>query len=173
MKTRIAIASALLLGIVLGAVGTRALCDAGHCGIDSSETGQIPATNTAAIFGAGTTGAEPSSTATPPATAEAPVETVSAEDAAVSPTAEATRSIAQITGLAIIGDSTVDEYRADNPRGGEYGDVTFNWAELLAGRNRVNLGAWGDGRAGVREARCRWRARACRLGSGWGWPGLR
>lgn len=145
MKTRIAIVSALLLGIVLGAVGTRALCDAGHCGIDSNETGEVPATDTAAIFGAGTTGAEPTSTPT----ADASKPTIVSEDAAVTPvtpTAEATRAIAQITGLAIIGDSIVDEYHADNPRGGEYAAVTFNWAELLAGRNRVNLGSWEDGR---------------------------
>lgn len=48
-----------------------------------------------------------------------------------------------ITGLAIIGDSTQDEYRADDHRGGDYADVTFSWVELLAKERQFNLGAWG------------------------------
>lgn len=50
---------------------------------------------------------------------------------------------ARIVGLAILGDSTQDEYRADNPRGGAYGATTLNWVELLARDRAVNLGAWG------------------------------
>lgn len=142
MKTRIAIVSALLLGVMLGAVGTRALCDAGHCGGGSDETGQVSATQTTAIFGAGSNWSPPTSTAP----ADVPAETAVSDDVVASPTAEATKTIAQVTGLAVIGDSTADEYRADNPRGGEFGAVTFNWVELLAGKDRANLGAWVDSR---------------------------
>jgi hypothetical protein len=60
------------------------------------------------------------------------------------PAPVATPDRAPFTGLAILGDSTQDEYRADNPRGGEYGDTTFNWVELLARYRNVNVGAWGE-----------------------------
>lgn len=142
MKTRIAIVSALLLGVMLGAVGTRALCDAGHCGGGSDETGHVSATQTTAIFGARSNWSPPTSTAP----ADVPPETAVPGDIVASPTAEATKTIAQITGLAVISDSNADEYRADNPRGGDFGAVTFNWVELLAERNRANLGAWEDNR---------------------------
>jgi lysophospholipase L1-like esterase len=49
-----------------------------------------------------------------------------------------------LVGLAILGDSTQDEYRADDSRGGAYGDTTFNWVELLARFRKVDVGAWGE-----------------------------
>jgi lysophospholipase L1-like esterase len=48
-----------------------------------------------------------------------------------------------IIGLAILGDSTQDEYQADNPRGGEYAATTFNWVELLVRYRELSLGSWG------------------------------
>lgn len=48
-----------------------------------------------------------------------------------------------IVGLAVLGDSGQDEYRADNQRGGAYGETTFNWVELLASVRHINLGEWG------------------------------
>ena len=45
-------------------------------------------------------------------------------------------------GLAIIGDSTQDEYRGSNPRGNEYVLTTLNWVELLAQLRGINLGPW-------------------------------
>jgi hypothetical protein len=66
--------------------------------------------------------------------------------AAPKPTPTATRTITPpgaITGLAILGDSTQDEYQADNPRGGEFAATTFNWVELLARYRGLNLGPWG------------------------------
>lgn len=45
--------------------------------------------------------------------------------------------------LGILGDSGSDEYRADNNRGGSYGNVTFNWVEQLVRRGSVNAGPWG------------------------------
>lgn len=137
MKARTPLALALLIGLVVGAVGTRALCASGYCG-DQSTTGQETTTPTASGFGAGAdlreaTSAAPQAAgfaATLPATVPSSRGTATAS--------------AQITGLAIIADSTADEYRADNPRGGDFGDVTFNWAELLASQRELNLGAWGD-----------------------------
>jgi hypothetical protein len=46
-------------------------------------------------------------------------------------------------GLAILGDSFFDEYRADNARGGAYAATTFNNVELLARLRGLNLGPWG------------------------------
>lgn len=45
--------------------------------------------------------------------------------------------------LAIFGDSSSDEYRANDARGGTFGATTFNWAELLVLLRSVNLGTWG------------------------------
>ena len=50
---------------------------------------------------------------------------------------------AAITGLAILGDSTQDEYHADSARGGDFAATTFNWVELLATERNVNVGPWG------------------------------
>jgi phospholipase/lecithinase/hemolysin len=47
-------------------------------------------------------------------------------------------------GLAILGDSQSDEYRADDWRGGIYADTTLNWVELLARKRNVNVGEWGS-----------------------------
>lgn len=49
-----------------------------------------------------------------------------------------------ITGLAILGDSTQDEYRTDNPRGEQYNATTLNWVEQLAELRDVNLGPLGS-----------------------------
>lgn len=49
----------------------------------------------------------------------------------------------QLGGVAIIGDSTQDEYQADNPRGKEYNATTFNWVELLVRYRNIDAGAWG------------------------------
>lgn len=47
-----------------------------------------------------------------------------------------------IKGIAVIGDSQSDEYRADDSRGGEYSQNTFNWVELLAKFRNLNFGTW-------------------------------
>ncbi len=52
-------------------------------------------------------------------------------------------SKAQTAGFAVLGDSTSDEYRADNNRGGEYAATTLNWLELLERYRGVNVGSWG------------------------------
>lgn len=132
MKARISLVIALLVGVVAGAAGVWALCNEGYCGDDSTETPRQSAVSTATGFGAGQNWGAPTSTA--PATVTP------------SPTTGTSPEITEITGLAIISDSTADEYRADNPRGGEFGDTTFNWVELLARERSVNLGAWGDDR---------------------------
>jgi hypothetical protein len=49
----------------------------------------------------------------------------------------------QITGLAILGDSRADEYRADDNRGGAYAATTLNWVELLTRYRGINTGEWG------------------------------
>ena len=47
-------------------------------------------------------------------------------------------------GVAIIGDSLSDEYRADDNRGGTYGATTFNWLEVLVQLRGLDAGAWGN-----------------------------
>lgn len=47
-------------------------------------------------------------------------------------------------GMAVLGDSQSDEYRADDWRGGNYGETTRNWVELLARYRGVNAGEWGS-----------------------------
>lgn len=46
-------------------------------------------------------------------------------------------------GFGILGDSTSDEYQADDARGGRYGETTLNWMEQLAKSRGVNFGKWG------------------------------
>ena len=50
---------------------------------------------------------------------------------------------AVLNGIAIIGDSNSDEYRADDNRGGSFASVTFNWVEQLVRFRGLNFGAWG------------------------------
>ncbi len=45
--------------------------------------------------------------------------------------------------LGVMGDSSSDEYRADDNRGGAYAATTFNWVELLAKYRSIDVGAWG------------------------------
>jgi lysophospholipase L1-like esterase len=141
MKKLIPFAVVLLVGVVLGAAGVRALCDRGYCVYRSGGTGQVAATRTAEVFGAGSPGG---ALTTPVASADAACADVSLAANPAIATTSGPAGIAPITGLAIIGDSSHDEYRADNPRGGEYGATTFNWVELLAGQREVNLGRWGS-----------------------------
>jgi hypothetical protein len=52
-------------------------------------------------------------------------------------------AIAQaVGGFAVMGDSSSDEYRADDNRGGSYAATTLNWIELLARYRAVDFGAW-------------------------------
>lgn len=48
-----------------------------------------------------------------------------------------------LRGIAIMGDSDSDEYRADDNRGGKYASTTFNWVEQLALNRGLNFGCWG------------------------------
>ena len=48
-----------------------------------------------------------------------------------------------LTGLAVLGDSSSDEYRADDNRGGAYSATTLNWVELLTRYRDLNTGPWG------------------------------
>jgi hypothetical protein len=47
-------------------------------------------------------------------------------------------------GLGILGDSSSDEFRADDDRGGGYSATTFNWVELLVRFRGVDTGSWGQ-----------------------------
>lgn len=58
-------------------------------------------------------------------------------------TTTATAVAGAITGLGVIGDSTLDEYRGNDNRGGTYASTTFNPVELLVRKRGVNAGAWG------------------------------
>lgn len=79
-----------------------------------------------------------------------PVVTAAATSVATqAPTATPNRNAITIKGLAILGDSTQDEYQADNPRGGSYTAVTLNWVEQLVRYRGVNVGpvgTWGEPR---------------------------
>lgn len=57
------------------------------------------------------------------------------------PTAVSTPSLT--AGIGVLGDSTSDEYRADDARGGAYGETTLNWVELLVKDRGLNFGQWG------------------------------
>lgn len=48
-----------------------------------------------------------------------------------------------LKGMAILGDSQSDEYRADDWRGSNYASTTYNWVELLAKYRNINIGKWG------------------------------
>ena len=48
-----------------------------------------------------------------------------------------------LRGIAIMGDSDSDEYRADDNRGGKYAATTLNWAEQLALKRGLHFGCWG------------------------------
>ena len=48
-----------------------------------------------------------------------------------------------LDGIAIIGDSNSDEYRADDDRGGAYAATTLNWMEQLVMNRGLSFGAWG------------------------------
>lgn len=50
----------------------------------------------------------------------------------------------EMKGVAVLGDSQSDEYRADDWRGSNYADTTRNWVELLAKYRRVDFGEWGS-----------------------------
>lgn len=49
-----------------------------------------------------------------------------------------------LKGVAVLGDSQSDEYRADDWRGGNYASTTFNWVELLAKYRNAPVGEWGS-----------------------------
>lgn len=46
-------------------------------------------------------------------------------------------------GFGIMGDSTSDEYQADDQRGGEYASTTLGWVEQLVKQRGLNFGPWG------------------------------
>lgn len=46
--------------------------------------------------------------------------------------------------IGVLGDSSSDEYRADDNRGGAYSTVTFNWLEQLVKNRQLNFGEWGS-----------------------------
>lgn len=53
-------------------------------------------------------------------------------------------SAAQTLRLGFIGDSSTDEYRGSDNRGGSYSDVTLNWMELLVKYRNISAGEWGQ-----------------------------
>ncbi len=50
----------------------------------------------------------------------------------------------KMKGIAVLGDSQSDEYRADDNRGDNYPSATKNWVELLAKVRGTDFGEWGD-----------------------------
>ena len=83
---------------------------------------------------------EPLPTETPTPIVVAPTETPSATPTTTQTPAPA---VDLLHGVAILGDSFFDEYRADNNRGGAYAAGTFNAAELMVRLRGLNLGSWG------------------------------
>lgn len=56
---------------------------------------------------------------------------------------EATPIPVRLKGVAVIGDSTSDEYRGDDQRGLTYAPTTLNWVEILEKYRDINFGPWG------------------------------
>lgn len=85
--------------------------------------------------------------ATPTSTALPPTPTATATALSPSPTPTATflptTPATPLLGVAIIGDSTQDEYRADDNRGGSYAATTLNSIELMARLRALPVGTWG------------------------------
>lgn len=54
-----------------------------------------------------------------------------------------TRIPLPVKGVAVLGDSQSDEYRADDNRGANYSSNTLNWVEILAQKRKINFGEWG------------------------------
>lgn len=50
----------------------------------------------------------------------------------------------KLKGVAVLGDSQADEYRADDSRGLTYASTTLNWVEQLDKFRDVNFGPWGS-----------------------------
>lgn len=53
-------------------------------------------------------------------------------------------TIANAGGFGVLGDSSSDEYRADDARGGTYGATTLVWVEQLVKSRNADFGAWGS-----------------------------
>ena len=74
---------------------------------------------------------------------------------------------AQTTGFGVIGDSSSDEFRADDNRGGAYAATTLNWVELLVRYRGLDAGPWatwgGSRRTGYEHNWARSGARAADL----------
>lgn len=139
MKRRIVMPLVLILGIVLGSLGTLEWCDRGNCSDPENAVEQDSVTTPAMTLGAGS-----QETALPTSSTET-VPTVSRIPGSLAATPQPASCQAKpINGLAIIGDSTADEYQADNPRGGDYAATTFNWVEVLATARAIDVGAWGE-----------------------------
>jgi phospholipase/lecithinase/hemolysin len=51
---------------------------------------------------------------------------------------------AALGGIGILGDSTSDEYRAEDARGGDFAANTLGWVEQLVKNRKLNFGAWGQ-----------------------------
>lgn len=54
-----------------------------------------------------------------------------------------TGTVVSSDGFGILGDSTSDEYQADDQRGGEYAGTTLGWVEQLVKQRNLNFGPWG------------------------------
>lgn len=128
------LAAIVLTSVVLGLIGMAVLSD--RC------SGLRRCVFLPAVLRA----AQPTATSAPngqPTTGPSAVPTATSAPSAV-PTATLRPDPVLIRGLAVLGDSTQDEYQVDNPRGEEYNPTTFNWVELLVRVRGLNLGEWGQ-----------------------------
>lgn len=151
MRARLPIAVALIAGLIIGTVGTAIVCNQGYCGIDGDEQDRVPspALTTEVLSASEPVDESPAAVAAETGSA---VEENPAATHTVSSAVDTTQLVCgdegveaeAVIGLAILGDSAADEYRANNQRGSEYGDTTYNWVELLANERGVHLGEWGD-----------------------------
>ena len=71
------------------------------------------------------------------------------------------------SGFGVVGDSSSDEFRADDNRGGAYAATTLNWVELLVRYRGLDAGPWatwgGSRRTGYEHNWARSGARAADL----------
>ena len=160
----LSLAGALASVAVVIAIGTTACAPLPNClflpQINGAPRLSTPPTLTATVFATSTPTTSPAPTAnsdatltaTPDSANPAPITTAtptqpanSSTTAVPDSTATATAAATAVTlkGLAILGDSTQDEYQADNPRGGAFTANTLNWVEQLVRFRGLNLGTPG------------------------------
>ena len=132
--------AAFLLIVALAAIGMYVQAQAQDCATARTDEGEFSVCY-ATFTPQPTAPAEtpPTSTATAAATETA----TSAPTSAPTSTPTSAPAADLLRGVAVLGDSFFDEYRANDNRGGAYAATTFNNVELMVRLRGLNVGPWG------------------------------